>query len=109
MMAYLTYLSNLIFMSDIDTEQEKLFRERYAEELRKKKQQDTYHYGGYNELFEERVKVNQQEWKTPGRRGEKIKQEEINKEIVRRDKIKNTRIPARVLVLESSRLYSKKM
>ena len=49
MMAYLTYLS-VIFMSDIDTEQEKLFRERYAEELRKKKQQDTYHYGGYNEL-----------------------------------------------------------
>jgi len=50
MMANLTYLSDLIFMSDIDTEQEKLFRERYAEELRKKKQQDTYHYGGYNEL-----------------------------------------------------------
>ena len=86
MMAYLTYLSDLIFMSDIDTEQEKLFRERYAEELRKKKQQDTY--GGENELFEERIKVKQQEWKTPGRRGEKIKHEEIDKEIVRRDKIK---------------------
>ena len=85
-------------MSDIDTEQEKLFRERYAEELRKKKQQDTYHYRGNNELVEERVKVNQQEQKTPGRRGEKIKQEEIDKEIVRRDKIKNKRIPARVLV-----------
>ena len=50
-------------MSDIDTVQEKLFRERYAEELRKKKQQDTYHYGGYNELIEERLKVNQQEQK----------------------------------------------
>ena len=49
MMAHLTYLSGLIFMSDIETEQEKLFRDRYAEELRKKKQQDTYHYGGYNE------------------------------------------------------------
>ena len=100
MMAHLTYLSDLIFMSDIDTEQEKLFRVRYAEELRKKKQEDTYHYGGYNELVEERIKVNQQEQKTPGRRGEKIKQEEINKEIVRRDMIKNKRIPARVLEIE---------
>jgi pyrrolidone-carboxylate peptidase len=44
---------------------------------------------GNNELVEERVKVNQQERNTPGRRGEKIKQEEIDKEIVRRDKIKN--------------------
>jgi hypothetical protein len=96
-------------MSDIDTEQEKLFRERYAEELRKKKQQDTYYYRGNNELVEERLKVNQQEQKTPGRRGEKIKQEEINKEIVRRDMIKNKRIPARVLVLESPRSYSKEM
>ncbi len=86
-------------MSDIDTEQEKLFRERYAEELRKKKQQDTYHYGGNNELVEERLKVNQQEQKTPGRRGEKIKQEEIDKEFVRRDMIKNKRIPTTVLVL----------
>ncbi|MGA9149301.1 MAG: hypothetical protein WBZ36_01885 [Candidatus Nitrosopolaris sp.] len=76
-------------MSDIDTDEESLFRERYAEELQKKKQQDTYHYRGNNELVEERVKVNQQERKTPGRRGEKIKQEEIDKEIVRRDKIKN--------------------
>ena len=96
-------------MSDIDTEQEKLFRERYAEELRKKKQQDAYHYGGDNELVEERVQVNQQEQKTPGRRGEKIKQEEINKEIVRRDMINSKRIPVRVLVLESPRLYSKEM
>ena len=45
-------------------------------------------------MIEERIKVNQQELKTPGRRGEKIKQEEIDKEIVRRDKIKNKRIPA---------------
>jgi hypothetical protein len=92
----------VIFMSDIDTEQEKLFRERYAEELRKKKQQDTYRYGGDNELVEERVKVNQQERKTPGRRGEKIKQEEIDKEIVRRDKIKNKRIPATALDIKSA-------
>jgi hypothetical protein len=87
-------------MSDNDTEQEKLFRVRYAEELRKKKQQDTYHYGGDNELVEERVQVNQQEQKTLGRRGEKIKQEEIDKEIVRRDMIKNKRILARVLEIE---------
>jgi hypothetical protein len=86
-------------MPDIDTEQEKLFRERYAEELRKKKQHDNYHYRGNNELVEERVKVNQQERKTPGRRGEKIKQEEIDKEIVRRDKINNNRISAKVIVL----------
>src|SRR5262249_13526332 len=99
-MSYLTYQSDPIFMSDIDTVQEKLFRERYAEELRKKKQQDTYHYGGYNVLIGERLKVNQQEQKTPGRRGEKIKQEEIDKEIVRRDKINNnTRISAKVIVV----------
>jgi hypothetical protein len=81
------------YMSDIDTEQEKSFRERYAEELRKKSQNDTYSYRGNDELYEERVKVNQQEKKTPGRRGEKIKQEEIDKEIVRRDKMKDKRIP----------------
>jgi hypothetical protein len=42
-------------------------------------------------LVEERVKVKQQQMKTPGRRGEKIKQEEIDKEIVRRDKMKGKR------------------
>jgi hypothetical protein len=76
-------------MSDNDTEEERSFRERYANELRKKKQ-DVRRYGE-NELVEERVKVNQQEMKTPGRRGEKIKQEEIDKEIVRRDKMKGKR------------------
>jgi hypothetical protein len=80
-------------MSGIDTEQEKSFRERYAEELRKKKQKDTYSYRENDELYEERVKVNQQEKKTPGRRGEKIKQQEIDKEIVRRDKMKDKKIP----------------
>jgi hypothetical protein len=93
-------------MSDIDTEEEKLFRERYAEELRKKKQHDDYHYRGNNELIEERVKVNQQERKTPGRRGEKIKQEEIDKEIVRRDKINNTRISTKVIVVRKPLLYT---
>ena len=80
-------------MSDTDTDQEKSFRERYAEELRKKKQQDAYSYRENDELDEERVRVNQQVRKTPGRRGEKIKQEEIDKEIVRRDKIRGKRIP----------------
>jgi hypothetical protein len=61
--------------------------------LRKKRQNDTYGYRENDELYEERIKVNQQEKKTPGRRGEKIKQEEIDKEIVRRDKMKDKRIP----------------
>ena len=82
-------------MSDNDTDHEKSFRERYAEELRKKKQQDVYSYRENDGLVEERVKVNQQERKTPGRRGEKIKQEEIDKEIVRRDKIRGKSIPER--------------
>lgn len=58
-----------------DNEQEKFFRERYCEELKKKKR---------DELEDERKKVNQQGMKTPGRRGELIKHEEIDKEIVRR-------------------------
>jgi hypothetical protein len=78
-------------MYDNDTEEERSFRERYAHELRKKKQQDTRSYGLKDELVEERVKVKQQQMKTPGRRGEKIKQEEIDKEIVRRDKMKGER------------------
>ena len=76
-------------MSDNDTEDERSFRERYAHELRKKKQQDTRSDRLKDELVEERVKVNQQQMKTPGRRGEEIKQEEIDKEIVRRDKMKS--------------------
>jgi predicted N-acyltransferase len=62
-----------------DSEQEKFFRERYSEELRKKKRE---------ELDDERKKVNQQGMKTPGRRGEQIKHEEIDKEIVRRYNLK---------------------
>jgi hypothetical protein len=58
-----------------DTEQEKSFREQYSRELMKKRQ---------SELEDERKKVNQQVMKTPGRRGEQIKHEEIDKEIVRR-------------------------
>jgi hypothetical protein len=62
-----------------DTEEEKFFRDRYANELKKKKQNDRV-----DELDDERRKVKQQGMKTPGRRGEQIKHEEIDREISRR-------------------------
>jgi len=62
-----------------DTENEKLFRGKYADELKKKKRS-----GRDSDLDVERNEVNQQGMKTPGRRGEQIKNEEIDKEIVRR-------------------------
>jgi hypothetical protein len=74
-----------------DTEEERIFRERYAQELGKKKQQNIHSYHGDDELADERRNINQQEMKTPGRRGEKIKHEEIDKEMVRRDKIKQNK------------------
>jgi hypothetical protein len=77
-------------MPSNDTEEERFFRERYSHELQKKKNQQegsgSYRQG--DEMAEERRKVNQQEGKTPGRRGEQIKQEEIDKEIVRREMLK---------------------
>ena len=75
-------------MSNNDTEKEKFFRERYAQELRKKKRQPgAGSYSQGDEMAEERRKVNHQQGKTPGRRGEQIKQEEIDKEIVRRSRL----------------------
>jgi hypothetical protein len=62
-----------------DTEEEKFFRDRYANELKKKKQDSSV-----DELYDERRKVKQQGMKTPGRRGEEIKHEEIDREISRR-------------------------
>jgi hypothetical protein len=62
-----------------DTEEEKFFRNRYADELKKKKQD-----GIADELEDERRKIKQQGMKTPGRRGEQIKHEEIDREISRR-------------------------
>lgn len=62
-----------------DTEEEKFFRDRYANELKKKKQDRSV-----DELDDERRKVKQQGMKTPGRRGEQIKHEEIDREISRR-------------------------
>ena len=66
-----------------DTE-ENDFRERYTIELRKKRQCGLDNYYGVDELVEERKQVNQQQMKTPGRRGEAIKHEEISREMSRR-------------------------
>jgi hypothetical protein len=57
------------------TTQEQTFRVVYAAELKKKHD---------NELQDERRRVNYQEVNTPGRRGETIMQDEINKETIRR-------------------------
>lgn len=74
----------------IDSEEE-YFRRSYALELQKKKQQINDFQRGYNELEEERRQVNQQAIRTPGRRGEVIKKEEIEKEFTRRYKEYNNR------------------
>ncbi len=75
-------------MSNNDTEEEQSFRERYAQELQKKKKQPGTG-GRYqdDEMSEERRNVSQQQGKTPGRRGEQIKQQEIDKEIIRRNRL----------------------
>jgi hypothetical protein len=72
-----------------DTQEEKDFRERYANELRKKKVQCSVNpHFGLDELAEEVKSVKHQEQITPGRRGEQIKYEEISKEILRRLSLK---------------------
>jgi hypothetical protein len=72
-----------------DTQEEKDFRERYANELRKKKVRNSLNpHFGLDELAEEVKKVKHQQLITPGRRGEEIKHEEISKEILRRLSIK---------------------
>jgi hypothetical protein len=69
----------------IDTAQEKDFRDRYAQELRKKIMQNSVNpHFGLDGLSDERARVKHQEMITPGRRGEQIKHEEIGKEILRR-------------------------
>ena len=60
------------------------FREIYSRSLRSKKQQVYDSQMGQYGLGEERKQVNQQAMKTPGRRGEVIKNEELDKEISRR-------------------------
>jgi hypothetical protein len=67
-----------------DNNEEKMFRERYSQELKTKRQQMYHNYGGHNELEEERMKIRQQMMRTPGRRGEIIKDEELSKEFGRR-------------------------
>ncbi|MEP0824450.1 MAG: hypothetical protein HRF40_03100 [Nitrososphaera sp.] len=66
-----------------DTTEEKFFRESYAQQLQK--------IAHDFDLEEERKKVSQQAMKTPGRRGEQIKHEEIDREIVRRYKEKQNK------------------
>lgn len=66
-----------------DTEEEKVFRALYAGELQKMKK--------ITDLEEERKRVNQQSMKTPRRRGEQIKHEEIDRELVRRYGLGNKR------------------
>lgn len=69
---------------NIFSEVEDDFRERYSIYLRTMKQRIYDTYLGFNELEDERKIVNQQVIKTPGRRGEIIKNEEIDKEFSRR-------------------------
>ena len=68
-----------------DTQEEKMFRERYSVALQTMK--DTHSVNpnfGCDELADERNRVKKQALMTPGRRGEQIKHEEIDKEILRR-------------------------
>ncbi|MDQ6724185.1 MAG: hypothetical protein M3Z01_07975 [Thermoproteota archaeon] len=66
------------------TEEEETFSKFYATELRKKKQQINDNDRGFNELDDERRQIFQQAIRTPGRRGEIIKKDEIEKEFTRR-------------------------
>jgi len=72
------------FTVNISTRVETDFRERYNIYLRTKKQRIFDKYIGFNELEDERKIINQQIMRTPGRRGEIIKNEEIDKEFSRR-------------------------
>lgn len=71
-------------INESDIEKENSFRKKYSQELKSKRQQINGKDQGYNELDDESKKVRQQMMRTPGRRGEIIKEEEINKEIGRR-------------------------
>ena len=71
-------------INESDIEKEESFRKRYSQELITKRQQIDDKDRGYNELEDERRKVRQQMMRTPGRRGEIIKEEELIKEIGKR-------------------------
>lgn len=66
------------------SDMEAYFRDRYSYYLRTMKQRIYDSYQGFDELEDERKFVYQQTMKTPGRRGEIIKSEEIDKEFSRR-------------------------
>ena len=61
--------------STIDTNEEDEFRQRCANELRQMNN---------SQLNDELKRVKHQGMKTPGRRGEEIKREEIDREVIRR-------------------------
>lgn len=65
----------VIKMIVADTNEEAFFRERYAVELKKK---------DGRQLHDEEIRIRQQILRTPGRRGEQIKSEELDKEVLRR-------------------------
>lgn len=69
---------------DISSKIETDFRERYTLYLRSMKQRIYETYREFDELEDERKFVYQQAMRTPGRRGEIIKNEEIDKEFSRR-------------------------
>jgi hypothetical protein len=71
-------------INESDIEKEESFRKRYSQELITKRQQIDEKDWGYNELEDERRKVRQQMMRTPSRRGEIIKEEELIKEIGKR-------------------------
>ncbi len=83
-------LKNIPSVVDNLTEEQSLvdietsFRIRYSNELRSKKQQIYDKERGFKELDDEKRSVLQQMMRTPGRRGEIIKEEEISKEFARR-------------------------
>jgi hypothetical protein len=85
------------------------FRENYSQQLRGKKQQVYDSQMGHNALEEERKQVNQQAMKTSGRRGEIIKNEEIDKEFSKRyfeHKKKESSLLAMLNIIKSSLIYS---
>jgi hypothetical protein len=63
-------------MTTTSLDDEQYFRRRYSQQLRE--------LSGERELQEERQQVRRQAMKTPGRRGEEIKNEEIDREFIRR-------------------------
>ncbi len=85
MLIYLYYVLLVSMINKVTlNEQEETFSKAYASELRKMKQQINDNNRGYYELDNERRQIFQQAIRTPGRRGEIIKKDEIEKEIQRR-------------------------